>query len=274
MLCDIPSRAWWHIAEDAKMRETPRRQATTMAIGVLAAGDPLRPSAKRYVLPSTPYQGTKDRGAKPTRWSMKSCGWILYVLRKDKDASQENYTGTIFSNKKSHELRPAHTITPKEETKKKIRSPTEALESHSSGQSGRQEGSTHRDSLQGSIHHLVPVAGTATLEEVGHIISTGEWSVGDVFSQEFTQRAPAIANLVLQQTLRWNQAADFVNVILVHLLALVGEVPAEEGLEELVQHRVVHAGSPAEVRNEAVLRIAHTPKHSLHDGSAGISVSG
>lgn len=172
----------------------------------------------------------------------------------------------MFWNKRSHELRPAHTITPKKETKKKSRSPTEALESHSSGQSGRQERSTHRDSLQGSVHHLVPIAGTATLEEIGHVISTGKWSVGDIFSQKFTQRAPAIADLVLQQALRWDQAADFVDVILVHLLALVGEVPAEEGLEKLVQHRVVHAGSPAEVRNKAVFRIAHTPKDSLHDG--------
>ncbi|EIT78839.1 hypothetical protein AO1008_06348 [Aspergillus oryzae 100-8] len=179
----------------------------------------------------------------------------------------------MFWNKRSHELRPAHTITPKKETKKKSRSPTEALESHSSGQSGRQERSTHRDSLQGSVHHLVPIAGTATLEEIGHVISTGKWSVGDIFSQKFTQRAPAIADLVLQQALRWDQAADFVDVILVHLLALVGEVPAEEGLEKLVQHRVVHAGSPAEVRNKAVFRIAHTPKDSLHDGSVGYQLA-
>ena len=59
-------------------------------------------------------------------------------------------------------------------------------------------------------------------------------------------------------------------MVQVHLLALVGEVPTEEGLEELAQHGVVHASSPAEVGNKAVFPVRDTPPDSFHDGSKGL----
>jgi hypothetical protein len=152
--------------------------------------------------------------------------------------------------------------------KKRNSLPEEALENHGSGSSSRQQGSTHGDSLQSHIHHLAPVACAAAVEEVRHVVSTGEGSVRDLLAQELAQRSPAIFDLVLEQSLRRNQAANLRHVIKIDLLALVGEVAAEERFEELVQHGVVHAGGPAEVGNEAVFGIGDTPVNGLHDGTA------
>ena len=150
----------------------------------------------------------------------------------------------------------------------------EAFESHSSSQSSGQQGTSHGDGLQSRVQHLHPVASAASRKEVGHVIATRERSVGDFLAQELTQRAP-VTNGVFQQPLLGNQATDLINVVLVHLLALVGEVTSEEGLEEFVQHRVVHAGGPAEVGNEFVLGIGDSPVNGLHDRCVpGVDVTG
>lgn len=153
-------------------------------------------------------------------------------------------------------------------TKKKRVLANESFESHGGGQSSGQQRSSHGDGLQSRVEHLHAVAGAAACEEVGHVVTAGERSVRDLFAQELAQRAP-VSDRVLQQPLWRHQAADLVNVVLVHLLALVGEVAAEEGLEELVQHGVVHAGGPAEVGHEFVLRVRDSPVDGLHDGSVG-----
>jgi len=129
----------------------------------------------------------------------------------------------------------------------------ETLESKSSSESSSKQRSTNGNGLEGSVHHLVTVTGAAALVEVGHVIATGEGGVGDFLFEELAEWAPAVINVVFEQTLGGNQAADLGDVVLVHLLSLALEVTTEEGLEELVQHGVVHASSPAEVRDELVL---------------------
>lgn len=144
--------------------------------------------------------------------------------------------------------------------------PGEALESHGGSEASGHEGPTHSNSLQSSVHHLVAIAGAAALVKVGHVVAAGERCIGNLLLEELAQRSPAVVNVVLQQTVRGHQAADLGNVLIVDLLALAGEVPAEEGLEELVEHGVVHAGGPAEVRDELVLGVADAPVDGLHDG--------
>lgn len=143
--------------------------------------------------------------------------------------------------------------------------PGEALEEHGSSETSSQEGTTHSNSLEGSVHHLVTVTSAATLVEVGHVVTTGERSVGDLLLEELAERSPAIIDVVLQQTVRGHQAADLGNVLIVDLLALAGEVSTEEGLEEFVEHGVVHARGPAELRDKLVLRVADAPVDGLHD---------
>lgn len=159
-----------------------------------------------------------------------------------------------------------------------MKSPSESLESHGGSQACGHQCATHGDGLQSSVHHLAPVAGAATLEEIGHVVATREWGVRNIFSKELAQRAPAITDLVFQQALGRHQAADFSHVVLVDLLALVGEVPTEEGLEELAQHGIVHAGRPTEIGNKTVFPVRNTPPDGLHDRtrfliSTGISFS-
>jgi hypothetical protein len=113
-------------------------------------------------------------------------------------------------------------------------SPRETLESHGSSEPSSDDGTAHGNSLQCGVGHLAPVATTAALEEVGHVVSTGEGSVRNFLAEELTQRAPAVADLVLEEPLWGNEAADLCDMVLVDLLALVGEVAAEEGVEELV----------------------------------------
>lgn len=151
----------------------------------------------------------------------------------------------------------------------------EVLEGHERGEAGGYERTTDGQGLEGRVHHLVAVAGAAALVEVGHVVATGERGVGHLLTQELAQGAPAIVDVVLEETLLGDQAADLGDVLLVDLLALVGEVTTEEGLEELVQHGVVHARRPAEVGDELVLRVADTPVDGLHDGGVpGIDVAG
>lgn len=144
--------------------------------------------------------------------------------------------------------------------------PGEALEGHSSSETSGQEGTTHSNSLQSSVHHLVAVASAAALIEIGHVVTTGERCIGDLLLEELAQRSPAVVNVVLQQTVRGHQAADLGNMLIVNLLALAGEVSTEESLEEFVEHGVVHAGRPAEVRDKLVLGVADAPVDGLHDG--------
>lgn len=119
------------------------------------------------------------------------------------------------------------------------------------------------------------VASAASLVKVGHVIATGERSIGKFFLEELAQGAPAVVDIVFQETIRGNQAADQLHMFIVDLLALAGEVSAEEGLEEGVEHGVVHASRPAEVGNQLVLGVAHSPVNGLHDGSVpGIHVAG
>lgn len=146
-------------------------------------------------------------------------------------------------------------------------SPDKALEGHSGSQPSGQDGTAHGECLQSSVHHLAPVAAAAALEEVGHVVATRKLGVGHLLSEEFAQRAIAVANLVFEQALWRHQTADLSDVVLVDLLALVGEVATEEGLEELAQHGVVHASSPAEVGNEAVFPVGDTPPNGLHNGT-------
>lgn len=151
--------------------------------------------------------------------------------------------------------------------------PDKPLERHRGSQASRQQGTAHSDSLQGSVEHLATVAAAAALEEVGHVVTAGEGRVGDVLAEELAQRAPAFADLVLEQALGGHQGADQSDVVLVDLLALVGEVAAEESLEELAQHRIVHAGGPAEVGDEAVFGVGDAPVDGLHDGSIGVELA-
>lgn len=129
----------------------------------------------------------------------------------------------------------------------------ETLESHSSSEASGKQRTTNRDGLEGSVHHLVTVAGAAALVEVGHVVAAGEGGVRDLLLEELAERCPAVVDVVFEQTLGGNHAADLGDVILIDLLALSGEVTAEECLKELVQHGVVHSSCPAEVRHELVL---------------------
>lgn len=143
----------------------------------------------------------------------------------------------------------------------------ETLPGHGGSKASSQDGTTHGDSLQGSVHHLVAVTGGAALVEVGHVVTAGEGSVGHLLVKELAQRAPAIVDVVFKQAVGGHQAADLSNMLVVDLLSLALEVAAEESLEELVQHGVVHAGGPAEVGDELVLGVADTPVDGLHDGT-------
>lgn len=140
------------------------------------------------------------------------------------------------------------------------------LEGHGGSEAGGQQRTTDGDGLQSSVHHLVTVAGAAALVEVGHVVATGEGGVGGLLLEELAQGSPAVVVVVLQETLLGDEGADLGHVLVVHLLTLVGEITTEEGLEELVQHGVVHAGGPAEVRHKLVLRVTDTPVDGLHDG--------
>jgi hypothetical protein len=129
----------------------------------------------------------------------------------------------------------------------------ETLESKTGSESSGKQRATNSNGLEGSVHHLVAVTGAAALIEIGHVVSAGERGVGDFFFEELAERGPTVVNVVFKQTLGRDQTADLGDVVFVHLLALAWEVSTEERLEELVKHGVVHAGSPAEVRNELVL---------------------
>lgn len=129
----------------------------------------------------------------------------------------------------------------------------ETPESQRGSEASGKQRTTNSDGLEGSVHHLVTIAGAAALVEVGHVIATGEGSVRDLLLEELAKRGPAVVDVVFEQTLGGNHAADLSDMILVDLLALAGEVTTEECLEELVQHGVVHASGPAEVRHELVL---------------------
>jgi len=151
----------------------------------------------------------------------------------------------------------------------------EVLEGHGGSKTGGQEGTANGDSLESGVHHLVTVTGAATLVEVGHVVTTGEGGVRNLLLEELAQGAPAVVDVVLQETILGHQAADLGDMLLVHLLALTGEVATEERLEELVEHGVVHAGGPAEVRHELVLGVADAPVDGLHDGCVpGVDVAG
>lgn len=153
--------------------------------------------------------------------------------------------------------------------------PGEALEGHGSSETGSQQGTAHSHGLEGSVHHLVTVTSAAALVEVGHVVTAGERSIGDLLLEELAERSPAIVDVVLQQTVRGHQAADLGNVLIVDLFALTGEVAAEEGLEEFVEHRVVHARGPAEVRDKLVLRVTDAPVDGLHDrGVPRVDITG
>lgn len=141
------------------------------------------------------------------------------------------------------------------------------LEGHGGSEASGQEGATDGDGLESSVHHLVTVAGAAALVEVGHVIAAREGGIGHLLIEELTQRTPAVVDVVLQQTISRDQAADLGDVLVVDLLALVGEVTTEESFEELVEHGVVHASGPAEVGDKLVLRVGDTPVDGLHDGS-------
>ena len=141
------------------------------------------------------------------------------------------------------------------------------LPRHGGSETSSQDSTTHGDSLQGSVQHLVTVAGAAALVEIGHIVTTGERSVGHLLLKELAKRTPAVIDVVLQKAALRNHAADLSNVLVVNLLALTLEVTTEESLEELVQHGVVHAGGPAEVRDKLVLWVTDTPVDGLHDGT-------
>ena len=53
-------------------------------------------------------------------------------------------------------------------------------------------------------------------------------------------------------------------MLVVYLLALVGEVALEEGVEEFLQHGVVHASAPGEVREELEFGFGDAPPHGFH----------
>jgi hypothetical protein len=129
----------------------------------------------------------------------------------------------------------------------------EPLESQGSSETSSKQRPTNGDSLESGVHHLVTVPCAAALVEVSHVVAAGERSIGDLLFKELAERGPAVVDVVFEQTLRGNQAADLGDMILVDLLALAGKIASEEGLEELVQHGVVHARGPAEVRDELVL---------------------
>lgn len=58
------------------------------------------------------------------------------------------------------------------------------------------------------------------------------------------------------------------------LLALAGEVALEEAVEELGEHRVVHAGGPVEAAEPAQLRVGDAPVDRLHGGGVpGVDVA-
>lgn len=153
--------------------------------------------------------------------------------------------------------------------------PGEALEGHSGSEASGYEGSAHSNSLQSGVHHLVAIAGAAALVKVCHVVAARERCIGNLLAEELAQRSPAVVNVVLQQAVRGHQAADLGDVLVVDLLALAGEVAAEEGLEELVEHGVVHAGGPADVRDELVLGVADAPVDGLHDrGVPRVNVAG
>lgn len=145
--------------------------------------------------------------------------------------------------------------------------PGKPPECHSGSEASGYEGSAHSNSLQSDVHHLVAVAGAAALVKVGHVVAAGERCIGNLLLEELAQRSPAVVNVVLQQAVRGHQAANLGNMLVVDLLALAGEVAAEEGLEELVEHGVIHAGGPAKVRDELVLGVADAPVDGLHDRS-------
>lgn len=135
------------------------------------------------------------------------------------------------------------------------------------GQTCGDEGAADGDGLECRVHHLSSVAGAAPLKEVRHVVATRELGLGNLLAQELAQGAPSVADAVFQQVFLWHEAADLLDVILVDLFALAREVAAEEGLEELREHGIVHAGSPAEVRRESMFGVSCAPVHGLHHGT-------
>jgi len=75
---------------------------------------------------------------------------------------------------------------------------TETFHSEEYSNPSSNKGTAYGHSLEGSIHHLAAVAGATSLKEVGHVISLGEWSIGNFFSEKFAQGGPAVTDLVLQ----------------------------------------------------------------------------
>lgn len=148
-----------------------------------------------------------------------------------------------------------------------LQSRTESFEKIERRSAHSQIPAAHGDSMQGHVHHLPSVARAAALVEVGHVVARWEGAVWHLLTQELAQRTPALADVVLEQSLLRHQAAHLLHMVQVHLLALVREVAPEERVEELLQHGVVHAGGPAELRDELVLWISHAPVHRLHHRS-------
>lgn len=140
----------------------------------------------------------------------------------------------------------------------------ESLSSVSSDGHTSNKTATNDSVSEENIEHLVSVSALGPADEVGVVIDTGERSTRDGFVEELGERLPAIGDLEFEEVLGRNHGLDIGIVACVDLLALLWEVALEKGVEEALQHRLVHGCCPGEFRDELECRVGYAPIYSLH----------
>lgn len=106
------------------------------------------------------------------------------------------------------------------------------------------------EQADGDVHHLVPVPPAAAGDEVRSVVDVGELlGLGDALAEEVAQGLPALLDAELEQAVRvaalvGGEAHALLVVAAVDVLAAVDKVALEEGVEEHLEHGVVHLGGP------------------------------
>lgn len=136
------------------------------------------------------------------------------------------------------------------------------------------------EQAHGDIEHLHAVSSARAAHKVTAVIDVGELlALGHTLAEEVAQRLPALLYAELQQTLGVLAVVggqlDHIGVVAaVDVLAGGGEGALEEGVEEHLQHGVVHLSSPGArqakgkdlVAERGELRVRGAPEYRGHRG--------
>lgn len=87
-----------------------------------------------------------------------------------------------------------------------------------------------RESSEGGVPDLAGVAAPDSCLEVDGSVGERERHIRDIFAQEFTQWLPAVADVVLEETVLWDEFSHKVVMSTKDFLAAVFEVALEESI--------------------------------------------